>query len=376
MKVERARTKALTLLGQIKEGNADPSAEKRTANKARADTVAEAIKLFLARKYEAEGKRSLPEARRVFARYIEPAIGRQAITEVRKSDIIRLLDGVTDNNGPVQANRVLARARSLFRFLLGRDMITSDPTFGIPMPVAEKDRERVLSDAELRLLWQAADSIPYPVGPYLKVLMLTGCRRREASGMQRPEVNEADKLWTVPALRCKGGSDHEVPLSGAALAAVAGSLAERSRIAAEQEQQDWQSVFVTGSRGDTAIGDFSRVKNIIDARIAELQSEAAGKLKARPLPHWQLHDIRRTVRTRLSDLGISPDISEMVIGHTLQGVRKIYDRHLYRGEKARALNIWADALGRIIKPEETPSNDHPPRRGGGVTEVGHGRSPR
>jgi integrase len=89
--------------------------------------------------------------------------------------------------------------------------------------------------------------------------------------------------------------------------------------------------------------------------------KAAGK-KVEPLPHWTLHDLRRTARTLMARAGVRPDISERVLGHVIAGVEGVYDRHSYEAEKRDALEKLAALVKRIVNPP--PANVLPLRRAG------------
>ena len=65
---------------------------------------------------------------------------------------------------------------------------------------------------------------------------------------------------------------------------------------------------------------------------------------------FTLHDLRRTVRTRLAELGITPFIGELVIGHAQKGVHAVYDLHRYEKEKRDALERWERRLLSILEP--------------------------
>jgi integrase len=184
--------------------------------------------------------------------------------------------------------------------------------------------------------------------------MLLGQRRAETSGLRRSEINQREKLWTLPTSRYKTSTMHEVPLSDAAWDIIAAAIRERQKIATGDDGQppaEWDAVFVSG-RADTPIRDYSMLKERIDKKIAELQREQAKVTgdKVKPLTAWGFHDLRRTLRTRLSALGVRPDIAEMVIGHSRQGMQAVYDLHAFRSEKRASLNLWATALARIVEP--------------------------
>src|SRR6266403_1754603 len=138
------------------------------------------------------------------------------VQDITKRDIIALLDTVRDR-APVMANRNLAAVRKLFNWCLARDVIQISPCTLIEPPAPERSRDRILSDDELRLVWNAAGKDPSPFGPLVKLLMLTGQRLGEDGGMRWDESDFESRLWTLPAERVKNGERHEVPLSNAAV---------------------------------------------------------------------------------------------------------------------------------------------------------------
>jgi integrase len=76
---------------------------------------------------------------------------------------------------------------------------------------------------------------------------------------------------------------------------------------------------------------------------------AAKALGRAPAP-WQLHDLRRTVRTRLSQLRVSTEVAELVIGHALKGLHAVYNQHDFLDERREALELWAARLRSIVTP--------------------------
>jgi integrase len=197
---------------------------------------------------------------------------------------------------------------------------------------SEHERDRVLSDDELRIVWQAAERVPGPFGHYVRFLLLTATRRDEAANMTRDEVANGD--WIVPADRMKGKREHIVPLSPASKAIIDG-IPRLGRY-----------VFTTG--GKTPIAGFTNFKAKLDA--AALTVLRKQNLEAEPVPNWTLHDLRRTARSLMSRTGINTDIAERCLGHVIRGVRGIYDRHAYYDEKKHAFEALAALVERIVDP--------------------------
>lgn len=59
---------------------------------------------------------------------------------------------------------------------------------------------------------------------------------------------------------------------------------------------------------------------------------------------WTPHDIRRTARTLLAEIGVAEHVSELILNHSLKGIVAVYNRHQYLSEKRDALNRLAKEL--------------------------------
>jgi integrase len=186
-----------------------------------------------------------------------------------------------------------------------------------------KARERTLTDDELRAVWTAAGQFEGPFGAFVKFLLLTACRRTEASALRWNELVGTD--WGLPATRNKVKVDLVRPLSGAARAL----LAAQPRIG----QSDY--VFTTGEK---PLQSFDENKKRLDAVCG--------------VTGWTLHDLRRTSRSLMSRAGIASDHAERCLGHKLTGVRGTYDRHEFHREKQLAFEALAAQIERIVHPQD------------------------
>ena len=264
--------------------------------------------------------RSAAWRKKVLERVVYPTLGAKPIDEVRRSDIVALLDRIEDERGGPMADQTLAIIRRVmnwhasrtddFRSPIVRGMARTKPK--------ERARERTLTDEELRLVWRVAEA--EPLGHYIRFVLLTATRRNEAAQARRSEIDGAD--WIIPSARYKTGKDHLVPLSAMALAA----LPER------------KGEFVFSKDGGSPI-HASHFKTAFDAALLR---------EAPPLPRWTLHDLRRTARSLMSRAGVPSDHAERCLGHVIGGVRGVYDRHAYRAEKAAAFEALAAQVARIV----------------------------
>jgi integrase len=311
--LEAARTKARNWLGLIESG-VDP---EQHATRKREQTFQAISDQYFLRKAKSHRSRAATQA--TLTRLVYPTLGARPIEAINRSDIVRLLDGIEDENGPIMASRTLGIINRVMNFHATRtDDFRSPIVRGMGRGI-EQARSRTLNDDELRAIWKATSE--YPIfGQLLRFILLTATRRYEAGKMRWSELN--GEAWTIPASRYKTNLDHIIPLSALALSV----LPERN------------GEFVFSANGQEAIGGYQRHKQAID--------EASG------VSGWVIHDLRRTARSLLSRAGVASDHAERCLGHVIAGVRGVYDRHEYFEEKARAFEALAGQVQRIIDPHE------------------------
>ncbi|HRQ15063.1 MAG TPA: tyrosine-type recombinase/integrase [Promineifilum sp.] len=311
-----------------------------------------------------KGWRSLKDNVSMLNRHILPEIGDMKAGEITKRDLIRLFDkvtatpdarkvkkGKTPRRTTHRTNRVFELVRSIFRWGVGRDIISVDPTAGMSAPIRkEKPRDRALSFSEIATLWLALDNAPETKAAYgegtfpmtkatalsLKIALATGQRIGEVTGMDRSEYNlEGDApLWTVPARRSKNGEPNRVPLSPLAV-----------RLFREAEALAGKAPWLFPS---PKLSKSGKLRGPIDAHAPTKALERARDKIA--VASFRVHDLRRTAATRMAELGVSPHTIGMVLNHVSARAGTItsavYVQYSYDKEKREALNIWGAALER------------------------------
>ncbi len=304
------------------------------------------VERFLAKK-AAKKPRTYDETKRHFEFYILADWRGKPIRDIRRRDVNHLMDKIEEKRigapglkagegygGPVQADRVLTSLSRLFNWYMTRDDEFMSPVVkGMKRTsIKARARKRVLNDAELRALWTAAPHMGL-FGRFVQTLLLTAQRRNEVLGMLRSEwsaarvgVTKVD-LWTIPPERYKTDLENLVPLSATA----------RAFIDTVPVIDGGDLVFTLN--GKTRISNFSKQKTELD----EAMEDALGQ----EIPHWTLHDLRRTAKTLMQRAGVRPDISERVLGHAIEGVEGTYDRYDYLKEKREALEALAGLVERI-----------------------------
>jgi integrase len=334
--LEEARTKARRWAAWIAAG-VDPRDEEAKLRRAAEDAAALAVDNSLAVVAEAfiarhlKGKRKAKVVEREIRNEVMSRLGARPVTEITRRDVVDLIEKIADRPAPAHARNILGHIRTLFNWAINRDIygLQGSPCDRLKpgqLIGPKVNRERVLNDQELRTLWAAADEVGYPFGPATKMLMLTGARLNEVMGARWSEFDDDARLWTVPAERFKMNSQHFIPITD-----------EVATLLATVPQ--W-------TQGDHLFSTTSGEKPLRfhDGTVAKLRKAVGAELR------WTLHDIRRTVRTRLSALRVPEPVAEMVIGHSRRGMSRIYDQHQYLDEMREALQAWGMLLRGIVEP--------------------------
>jgi integrase len=323
LSLSEARKEAKAILGSVAKGH-DPLSERRSAEAAATNTLQSVCESYFAR----EGKklRTVKGRQAALARLVYPKLGRQQIEDIRRSDVVRLLDHIEDTSGVAMADQTLAYLRRVLTWHAARsDDFLSPIVRGMARTKpSELARDRVLNDDEIRNIWAAAGKMNNAHAPLIRFILLTATRKHEAAHMRRDEID--GDIWTIPARRYKGKRDHVVPLSRAA----------QKIIAALPIIGDGKLVFTHD--GEHYIGGFSQFKEKLD--------------KASGVTGWRLHDLRRTARSLMSRAGVNGDVAERCLGHAVAGVRGTYDRYQYLDEKRRAFEALAQQIERILDLQE------------------------
>jgi integrase len=312
-----ARGMALEAQAAVQSGQ-DP----RT-HKAGVMTVAMLVESFLA-KHVRPHLRSAKQVERRLRKNVLPLIGNVRLAELHRRDVNRVLDQIASRGRMIEANRVFADVRAMLRWAVARGDLDRDPVQGMDAPSPSRSRDRVLSEAEIKLLWNAlptALSKRVDCQRVLKLCLITGQRVGEVAGMRRDELDLSTRTWALPGARTKNGHPHWVPLSDLALDVIEQALA--------------------------AAGDSPRLFALPPVAVTRSVERAQFGIS-----HWRPHDLRRTALTQMAKLGVEPVVLGHVANHrtaTRAGITlAVYVKHSYDVEKRRALELWADRLAAIV----------------------------
>lgn len=328
---EDARAKWRMQKDRVKVGD-DPAAAAKAERAAKALqrkgdraalTVAGLGSEFIDR-YAKRKKRTWRADETMLDRAVNPILGAVFARDVQRRDVLHLVDKIAAR-APVRANRVLAVLRKMFAWAVDQELVPTSPCAGVKPPGAELRRERVLTDDELRALWNASEEVmATDLRNAVRLQLLTGQRIGEVVGARWREFDLKQAQWTVPGDRTKNKRANLVPLTQEAVAVL--DSIERS------------GEFVFARRGKK-VGHLR-----VDVAGHEL-GQAVSELKLEP---FGSHDLRRSVATRLAEMRIPRVVVDSLLNHVDRTVGAIYDRHAYAVEKRDALAAWAAKLSQIM----------------------------
>ena len=320
MTIDEARAEGARLTGLVRK-QVSPRRERKVA--ASAPTFAEKAEAYLTFAATKLKPGTLDQSKRNLMKYAA-SLHQKPLASLKRSDIAALHDKLTETAGPIQANRTRSTISAFLTWAERRGDVEVNVAMKVP-DNDEKSRERVLNDAELAAIWTATSG-PGSFDRIVRLALLTGCRRSELGGMRWSEIDLAQALWTIPAARMKAGIAHTVPLSQLALAQL------------PPRRDGIDHVF--GEKG-TAFSGWSRCKDRLDVKLVEAFAGAEP---------WSLHDLRRSVSTRLNGSGVAPHIVEAILAHRSfkAGVAGVYNRAQYAPEKRAALEMWANRVATIV----------------------------
>jgi integrase len=333
-----ANKRLIKAKGKVHDG-IDPLIEKESQKAERkripfiSDFVDEYINI-----YAKENNRGWKEIERSLKSEIVTRWGKRKINDIKRRDLVLVLDEIKQRGAPVMANRLLAYVRKMFSWAVERDVLETNPFLGMSRPNTEISRERVLSEQEIKTLWHNLDyaKMSDSIIRALKLILVLGQRPGEIIAMHRSEID--GDWWEIPASRSKNKVAHRVFLTKTA-----------KDLIGDKEGYIFESP-VTGIPYAVQTLTVSIKDNLPHTAKSKVQNRLQ-------IQHFVPHDMRRTAATRWAEMGISGEMIDRLQNHITkqkQGVGHIYNRYSYDKEKQQALEAWERKLLSIVS--ETPSN--------------------
>jgi len=329
--LEDARKIARQRFAQVELG-VDPAAERA---RARAATLSLAIvsSRYLEAKKDVMRPNTYRAAERYFRVHWKPLHARpiEGAAKIGRADVAARLQELIKQHGRTSAARARDYLSAMYSWSMKEGLCEANPVLATNDPTAGRlPRDRVLSDHEIRIIWNACRDDSF--GRIVKLLLLLGCRREEIGALKFDELSLDTGVLTIPGSRTKNHRTLELTLPQVAI----DLLRSAPRLDGQQ--------YVFATRGGGPFNAWSAAKLQLDSQIVLATGQQ--------LLRWTLHDLRRTMRSGLGRLGVPPHVAELSIGHVRGGVEAIYDRYRYQGEIARALTLWADHIHVVVVGDE------------------------
>jgi integrase len=182
-----ARRIVYKLKAAVAEGR-DPLAERQSS--LRQISFADLHARYL--KVAKERNKSWAQANALVQRHLIPPWGKRAAVSITRADVRAMMARVKSKT---VANQVLASASAIFSFGVRMEVVSVNPARGIEGN-ATQSRERILSDSEVKLFWDAIDDAGLTVSTALKLILLLGQRPGEVAHMRHEHIK--DGWWEMP----------------------------------------------------------------------------------------------------------------------------------------------------------------------------------
>jgi integrase len=329
--LEQARRNARIRFAQIELG-IDPRAERdklEASQKADGLTFKVLFEDYLVAREGAQRASTHNAAKRYFEKHWAP-LHRRAVHTIDRAIVAALLRDITRDHGRTSAARARGNLSALFAWAMREGVVGTNPVVGTNDPAEGiQPRDRVLAPEEVKAIWKQCRDDDF--GRIVRLLLLTACRREEIGGLRWSEIDLETGKMLLPKERTKNGRPLALTLPDYA----------RSILKAAPRRAGRDLVFGGGKAGFSAWSYCTLSFN-------SLLAAANG---GRALAPWRIHDLRRTVRTGLSKIGIKPHVAELVLNHTghKAGIGGVYDHYDYEPEIAEALARWEQHLLAIVE---------------------------
>lgn len=333
--LNEARKRAHRILSGASEGKDFAAVQRDQAKKPFFGKIAEEYLEKHAIQKKWQGK----EDKRLIQKELMPIWKRKRAHEIKRRDVVDLLDEIVERGAPIQANRVLSLISKIFNWAIARDILENNPCFQVKKPAKENPRERVLSAEEVQAIWGAFEQQNLQIGSLFMLRLLTAQRGGEIESMAWKDLSLTGDWWTIPGEVAKNGKSHRVPLTPHALSLL-------KQLKPQTSDGDW--VFPSPT--------------VEGQHITNVQKAAIRVRKLSGVEDFVLHDLRRTAASYMASLGVGNHVISKILNHVEPGVTAVYNRHSYDAEKREALEIWERKLLEIVgSTKEAPLDEQSPQ---------------
>lgn len=296
------------------------------------------------------------ETKRGLEKDVLPALGGRYAADIKRADLMAILDAVKSRGANRLANRLLAEMRQMFAFGLTREIVLSNPADGITKKAvggADVERDRVLTPDEIRQLPAKLDAanLTDTTKHAVWLLLATSARAGELAKARRADIDLDKAEWRIPPEHAKNATAHTIYLSPFALLHMQALLdASTSKV--------W---LMPATRGESEshVDSKSITKQIADRQLKFYDRKAHSKRTTKHAnalvigeKNWTPHDLRRTSATLMQTLGVLPVVIEACLNHTEPNrIVRTYQTHDYAAEKREAWRLLGDRLDLLTRTD-------------------------
>ncbi len=317
----------------------DPAIEKRAARDVL--TFGELALRYL-EDYAKPNKRSWPEDDRQLESSLLPKWRNRPAEEVAAEDLLALLNAKVRAGAPVAANRLRALVSRIYTFGAEQRLVapTANPVIGVKKPTKETTRDRVLTEDEIRRLWDACETQNPYVCAWFRLRLVTAQRGGDLVQMRWQDVDDKTHFWTIPAEFVKNAHGHRVYLNGIA------------RTLLKDVPRDDGAVWVFPK---SSLGDYKHVgRRLAQATRANIVARFKAEGATRDRADMRGHDLRRTAASLMAGGGVPRFVISRILNHSEEkDITSVYDRYSYDAEKKAAMTFWNRRLTAILRGRST-----------------------
>ncbi|MEO4206746.1 tyrosine-type recombinase/integrase [Acinetobacter pittii] len=288
--------------------------------------------------YCVKKKTSAKDIRNSFEHHVFPEIGDLPIDRITLQQWLAILEELAEEV-PSIADRILTNAKQVLKWAKKRELleinVLSDIYAKEDLGIQKNRGKRFLSDEEIAMVWKAIEESKALLKNkiFLKLCLMYGCRNGELRKAFKTDFDLKRKVWIVPVEKNKVGKKTGREIVRPILPAMEELIVEAMSL-------NNSEYFLTNDDDVTPMGHGS--SNSLAANIME-------RLRRHydyHMPHWSLHDLRRTARTNFSAF-TSRDVAELMIGHVMPGEQGTYDYYEYLPPQIEAYTKWLDKLSNL-----------------------------
>jgi integrase len=312
----------------------DPVVEKRAAREVL--TFAELAEKYI-EQHAKPNKRSWAEDQRQLDSSLLPKWQNRPAAELTAEELLAILNAKIKAGSPVAANRLRALVSRIYSFAVEQRLVppTSNPVIGVKKPSKETTRDRVLTDDEIRRLWDACASQNVYVCAWFRLRLVTAQRGGELLQMRWQDIDPKAHFWTIPAEFVKNAHGHRVFLNKTA-----------RTLLADVPRAD-RALWVFPK---SFMGDYKHVaRRLAQSTRANIIAAPKAQRGARDRADIRGHDLRRTAASLMASGGVPRFVISRILNHSEEkDITSVYDRYSYDAEKKAAMEFWDRQLTAVL----------------------------